>query len=477
MKLPVIIQGGMGVAISNWRLANAVARTGQLGVVSGTAMSRIFTSRLMDGDLTGNIRRALSGFSFSDTVQSILDRYFIPGGKPSGAPYKSQPVYTVQPSRFLDQLTAIANYVEVFLAKENHKGVVGINLLEKVQLPNLASLYGAMLAGVDYVLMGAGIPTQIAAILDRLANHEPVSYRLDVYDAAPEDNFRIHFDPEKIFPGISKLFGTLRRPKFLPVVSSVVLAHALIKRSEGAIDGFIVEGPTAGGHNAPPRGTMKLNTTGEPVYGEKDSVDLEKMKLFGLPFWLAGGYGHAEKLKKALNAGAEGIQVGTAFSLCEESGMADELKSKVLKQVLDKKTRIFTSPAMSPTGFPFKVAIMEGTLSERDVYESRPRICDLNFLRNIFKEKNGSVNYRCPAEPVDDYLRKRGKLEDTVGRTCLCNNLIATAGFPQHRPDGYIEPPLITSGDDLPMIREFITPDKMNYSARDVVNYLLSAKS
>jgi NAD(P)H-dependent flavin oxidoreductase YrpB (nitropropane dioxygenase family) len=52
--------------------------------------------------------------------------------------------------------------------------MVGINLLEKVQMPTLASLYGAMLAGVDVVLMGAGIPTQIAGILDKLSNHEPV---------------------------------------------------------------------------------------------------------------------------------------------------------------------------------------------------------------------------------------------------------------------------------------------------------------
>ena len=36
--LPTIIQGGMGVAVSSWRLASAVARRGQLGVVSGTAL-------------------------------------------------------------------------------------------------------------------------------------------------------------------------------------------------------------------------------------------------------------------------------------------------------------------------------------------------------------------------------------------------------------------------------------------------------
>lgn len=475
MSLPVIIQGGMGVAISDWRLASAVSKTGQLGVVSSTAISRIFTSRLMEGDLSGDIRRALSGFPLQDAVEKILDRYFIPGGKPHSSPFRSQPVYTIHPTKFLDQLTSIANYTEVVLAKEDHNGIVGINLLEKIQMSNLASLYGAMLAGVDYVLMGAGIPLQVAAILDKLVNHEPVSYRLDVQGSAPDESCRIHFDPEKIFPGISKLAGALKRPKFLPVVSSTVLAQALIKRSEGLIDGFIMEGPTAGGHNAPPRGTMKLSMGGEPVYGEKDFVDLEKMKLYGLPFWLAGGYGHPEKLKSALNAGAAGVQVGTAFSLCNESAMAGGLKRKILKQVMGKDSRVFTSPAISPTGFPFKVAIVEGTVSDPEVYKTRPRICDLSFLRSIFKDDSGNINYRCAAEPVDDYLRKGGKLEDTVGRTCLCNNLVATAGFPQIRANGYSEPPLVTSGDDLPTIRGLITPDKMNYSAADVVNYLLGA--
>lgn len=474
MKLPVIIQGGMGIAISDWRLASAVSRIGQLGVVSGTAISRIFTSRLMDGDTDGNIQRALSQFPMPDSANRILERYFISGGKPSGTPYRSQPVYTVNPSRFLDELTVIASFTEVFLAKEGHNGVVGINLLEKLQMSNLASLYGAMLAGVDYVLMGAGIPTQIAAILDKLANHEPVSYRLDVLGALPDDNYRMHFNPEKILPGITKITGALKRPKFLPIVSSTVLAHALIKRSEGVIDGFIIEGPVAGGHNAPPRGAMKLNSNFEPVYGEKDYVDLEKIKLFGLPFWLAGGYGHPEKLKDALNAGAAGIQVGTAFALCNESGMAYELKRKVLEEVLNRNIQVFTSPTISPTGFPFKVVGIDGTASSQDIYESRPRICDLGFLRIISKDSAGRVNYICAAEPIDDYVRKGGKLDDTIGRSCLCNNLIAAAGFPQIRQGGYIEPPLVTSGDELPTILELINPDKMNYSAGEVVNYLLS---
>ncbi len=472
LTLPTIIQGGMGVAISNWRLARTVSQLGQLGVVSGTGISRILASRLMDGDTSGLMRHALAKFPLAEPVQNILIRYFIPGGKALDEPYKSQPVPTLNPPKFLDEITAIANFVEVFLAKENHNGMVGINLLEKIQLPNLASLYGAMLAGVDYVLMGAGIPTQVAGILDRLANHEPVSYRLDV-EGAGSDDIRIHFDPERIFPGITKLLGKLKRPKFLPIISSTSLAQALIRRSEGTIDGFVVEGPTAGGHNAPPRGAIKLNDQGEPIYGDKDIVDLEKMKQFGLPFWLAGSYGHPKQLKRARDAGATGIQVGTAFSLCDESGMETELKKQVLQQVLMQEVQVFTSPNASPTGFPFKIANVPNTMADQDLYNSRKRICDISLLRTVFKDSEGVINYRCAAEPVEDYLAKGGKVEDTVGRTCLCNNLIATAGFPQRRKDGYVEVPIVTFGDDIGTISQFIKPGQISYTAKDVIDKLL----
>ena len=64
MKLPKIIQGGMGVAISNWTLAQAVSKRGHLGVVSGVGIGLVMVSRLIDGDKEGQIRRALSHFPF-----------------------------------------------------------------------------------------------------------------------------------------------------------------------------------------------------------------------------------------------------------------------------------------------------------------------------------------------------------------------------------------------------------------------------
>lgn len=472
MKLLEIIQGGMGVAISDWNLARSVSMQGQLGVVSGTGIHLVMIGRLMDGDLDGHVRRALSNFPFQEPVQRILDKYFNPDKKKLGPPYKRPPMWTLKPTKELNELTVISNFVEVFLAKEGHQNPVGINLLEKLQMPTMASLYGAMLAGVDFVIMGAGIPIQIPGILDKLAGHKDVSYRVDVQGSSSDDDYQIQFNPQAVFTDMVEKVQSLTRPYFLPIISSVVLAKSLIRRSTGKVDGFVVEGHIAGGHNAPPRGTMQIDENGEPIFGVKDTPDLEKIKQLGLPFWLAGGYDTPEKLQEARAAGAAGVQVGTAFAYCEESGMDDDLKRRVIEKVVTENAEVFTDPLVSPTGYPFKVVQVEGTLSDPKVYDERVRLCDVGLLRTLYKGDDEKVGYRCPAEPEDQYLKKGGEPEDLEGRGCLCNNLGASAGFPQHRKDGYIEQPLVTSGKGLPSLGKFFRPGQRSYSAKDVLDYL-----
>ncbi len=466
----------MGVAISDWNLARAVSMQGHLGIVSGTGVGPVMTSRLMKGDIGGNVRRALSNFPFQEPVRRIIDRYYVPTSETPQLPYKRPSMRTLSPPKILNELTVIANFVEVFLAKEGHKNAVGLNLLEKLQMPTMASLYGAMLAGTDFVIMGAGIPLQIPGILDKLADHRAVRYRLDMLEADSEDEFHIHFDPQAIFPGIREKMGQLRRPNFLPIISSVVLAKALIKRATGKINGFVIEAPTAGGHNAPPRGALKLDEKGEPIYGKKDEVDTEKIKQLGLPFWMAGGYDSPEMLQQALDDGAAGIQVGTAFAYCDESGMDDTIKSRVIQKVLDQEIEVHTDPNVSPTGYPFKVVQLEGTMTDPEVEHNRVRLCDVGLLRNPYKDANGKIGYRCSAEPIDQYLKKGGELEQTVGKSCLCNNLLATASYPHHRKDGYVEPPIVTSGDGLTGIAKYVKPGNDSYTAQDVLDYLTGRK-
>jgi nitronate monooxygenase len=228
----------------------------------------------------------------------------------------------------------------------------------------MASLYGAMLAGVDYVIMGAGIPMQIPGILDTFVNHGATQYRVDVVGAEKDAEYAIHFDPAALFPGLAEQVGPLPRPDFLPVVSSLTLARALKKRASGEVNGFVVELPTAGGHNAPPRGDYDLNERGEPVYTKRDDVDPSDFGKLGLPYWLAGGYGSPEGLQAALDAGAAGVQVGTAFAYCEESGMDPALTAPVIEAVLaGNAPNVLTSARVSPTGFPFKVVGVPGTAS------------------------------------------------------------------------------------------------------------------
>lgn len=470
---PLVIQGGMGANISNWLLAKTVSQMGQLGVVSGTALDLVLARRLQLGDPGGDVRRAMSRFPVPEMAHRVMDRYFIPGGKAENEPFKEVPMFSVGPPVTLQELTVTANFVEVFLAKEGHNCAVGINYLEKIQLPNLISIYGAMLAGVDYIFMGAGIPREIPGVIDRLADHNEVSLTLNVEGATGEDDFKMRFNPQDLM-GIA--LPALKRPKFVPIIASAVLAVTLAKKSNGRIDGFVIEGPAAGGHNALPRGPMRLNDRGEPIYGEKDDVNIEKIKDLGLPFWLAGSFGTVEKLQEALEIGANGIQVGTAFAFCKESGLSDDIKQKLIDGSIEGRIDIFTDPKASPTGFPLKIVRLEGTISEEKVYRSRARVCDLGYLRQLYKKKDGSIGYRCPAEPVEHYAKKEGKLEDTTGCKCLCNCLMANIGLAQRRKNGYIERPLVTAGNALNDIRNFIREGSDSYSAEDVVNSLLGIK-
>ncbi len=471
MTHPMIIQGGMGAGVSNWVLAKAVSQKGQLGVVSGTAQGEILARTLQKGDPGGHYRRALNHFPISSTAQRVLDSYYIPNGKPLDKPFKNLAKFTINPKKHLQELTVVANFAEVFLAKEGHNGLVGINLLEKVLLPNLYNLYGAMMAGVDYVIMGAGIPREIPGVIDKLTQHKEVFLKVPVEGATAEDDYRITFDPKSLF---TRPLSELKRPNFLGIISSVTLALVLAKRATGKVNGFIIEGFTAGGHNAPPRGKLSLNEKNEPVYGERDLVDYKKIKRIGLPYWLAGSYGAPEKLVEALELGAEGIQVGTAFAFCHESGFTKEIKEKVVPKALHGKAQVLTDPKASPTGYPFKVVSVEGSVSETKEYVQRPKICDMGYLRHLYKKPDGSIGYRCPSEPEARYVKKGGDPEETSGRKCLCNGLLANIDLAQQQKNNYTEPPFVTAGNDLPSISRFIKNGSFSYSAKDVIDALLS---
>jgi len=165
--------------------------------------------------------------------------------------------------------------------------------------------------------------------------------------------------------------------------------------------------------------------------------------------------------------------------------MVDDTRQEILQRLSKGDLDVYTDPVASPTGFPFKVLDVPGTLSDQQEYLARPRVCNLGYLRTAFVRPDGKVGYRCPSEPVQDFVKKGGESEATEGRKCLCNALCADAGYPQVSPkkregetENYVEQPLVTIGDDVNRCRRFMKWDeetgKWSYSAGDVIDYLLS---
>jgi NAD(P)H-dependent flavin oxidoreductase YrpB (nitropropane dioxygenase family) len=454
----------MGIFISTPKLANICSRNGALGTVSCTGAERVLVNLLQLGDVSGNCRRALAHFPFPEISEWILKKYFVEGGKPPEQKFKDVPLFSMRPSLDLVRLAIAASFALVFLAKEGHANPVSVNYLEKLQIGHIYHLTGAMLADVDYVTMGAGITLQIPGVLDAIASGGNPSYRVFV-DGSKDGTKTITFNPREFlgenFP------RELKRPGFLPIVSTDVLASLMVsKLSPRSIQGFVIETPIAGGHNAPPRKKGVFDEVGQPVYGPKDEVSFEKLRGLGIPFWIGGGFASPENLAKAKALGAVGIQAGSIFALSEDSGMDSYYRAETRRLGFRGELVVRTDATASPTGFPFKVPQLIGTLSEPALYEARTRNCSRRALQ-FPAEHNGKIIFRCAAEPIVDYLRKGGKLEDTVGARCLCNGLFSAAGLGDRD-----ELPIFTLGDDTAFLRYLMAEESDSYTATDAIAYL-----
>lgn len=457
----------MGIAVSNWELAKTVSLQGQLGVVSGTAIDNVMARRLQDGDLSGNTRRALAQFPNQEIVKKILDKYFIEGGKAPEASYVMVPKITLEQKRDAQEILIVANFVEVWLAKEGHDGLVGINFLHKIQMTTAAGVFGAMLAGVDYIIMGAGIPRELPKLIRQLAKLEVGSVPVDVIGGPAQ---LTTINPLDFVPASTKI----KKPKFLAIISVDVLGAYLARDEETRPDGFIIEHNSAGGHNAPPRGKWEFDANGEPIYGPKDIADIEKMKKLELPFWLAGTYGSPERVKDALAQGAAGVQVGTLFAISNHSGFNDKTRKQLLDKLKSNTLEVKTDVKASPTSFPIKIAKLEGHTSTTEGFAARPKLCDLGYLREPALSETGRTIYRCPSEPDDQFIKKGGAVEDIDGRKCLCNGLMSNIGLPQVRKDGYVEAPIVTLGSDIEGAKVLLKSHPDGYGADDAVTWLLS---
>jgi len=427
-----------------------------MGVVSGTALDTVLIRRLQDGDPGGDMRRALAALPIPGLAATVLKRWFQPEGRAPGEAYRLKRMPSLGMRREDVELLIAAGFVEVFLAKEGHDGWVGINLLEKIQLTTLPILLGAMLAEVDAVLMGGGIPLAIPGALDAFAELRAADLKVQAVGLPADEAYRAALDPRDFLPAS---LSRLNRPLFFPVVSSEVLAKTLLKKANGRVDGFVVEHHRAGGHNAPPRR--------DGCYGPRDECSIERMRDLDRPFWLAGGRASPEGLREALELGAAGVQLGTAFAGSEESGILPEIKAELIELHLRGELKVETDFQASPTGYPFKRVDLAANAAPEPC-----RTCDLGYLRQVYRQPSGEPGYRCPAAPVEAFLAKGGSEAETEGKRCLCNGLLATIGLGQTK-DGITLPPLLTWGEDCSFFDALLAGGRRSYRAAEVIDYLL----
>lgn len=452
-EVPRLIQAGMGVRISSSKLARETSRLGAVGVVSSVGLRHVIIEEIRSGD-----REAieLAGtFPIARYIDDLLA--FAPGGKKHTA---AVPLDHPDPSKgeLPKRLSAIAAYVEVLRSRSGHDGMVGINVMWKCSLTVLPSLYGAMLAGVDMLLCGAGVPMELPDIVSRIQNGQDLEY-LPLHGTDTNTQLSISGDRTLAQSNLSK------SPMLVPILSNFAFPKRILdvwSREYGGVKpfAFVLENHAAGGHNAPPRD--------KESYGERDDITayFEKVRDLGTPVYVAGAGSTREEYLAWREKGAYGLQVGSRFALCAESGLRDDLRNAVIAGNAQAETDVLTSSRLSSTGYPFKYVPLAGTLAEQPIYDSRRRICNKGYLlhSHVETDDDGSVkeSYVCPAMPAAQYVRLGGEAEETVARVCLCNALLAAAGLAEPG-----EPPLITLGTEGLQVTEL-------HSAREVIEEILT---
>ena len=221
--------------------------------------------------------------------------------------------------------------------------------------------YGAMLAGVDYVLMGAGIPRDIPALLDRLAIHDAVRLPVDV--AGDRRRVRRRARPAR---------AARRRPA--PAGAPGVPGDRVRARARGL----------PGARRAHPTGRVRHRGPARrrPQRAAARSADPRRPRPAGLRAprrrrprqgrrtrvcrsgWPAP-YGTPERLCRRTRGRARPVCRSARCSRCARSpGSRPTCARELLAELATGTLDVRTDAVASPTGFPFKVVQLPGTLSD-----------------------------------------------------------------------------------------------------------------
>jgi nitronate monooxygenase len=229
---------------------------------------------------------------------------------------------------------------EIQKARESTNGVLGVNIM--VALSNFAELVKTSISeGIDIIISGAGLPLNL---------------------------------PEYLSKG--------SKTKLVPIVSSGRAAKILCSKWKEQYDylpdAIVVEGPKAGGHLG-----FKRKQLEDPDFAlEKLLPDvLNEVKYFEekynttIPVIAAGGIYTGEDIKKIMDLGASGVQMGTRFVVTEECDASLKFKQTYIDS-REEDMEIIDSPV----GMPGR-AIRNEFIEKISRGEKRPVKCPYKCLR------------------------------------------------------------------------------------------------
>ena len=285
-----------------------------------------------------------------------------------------------------------AAYEEVSLSKARG-GFAGINIMCALAKDYEASVRGALDAKADAIISGAGLPMGLPGI------------------QAPKDT------------------------ALIPIVSSSRALELICKKWEKLgyrPDAVVLEGPLAGGH---------LGFKIEQVDLESNKLEnllpsvLDMAKKYGdFPIIVAGGIYTNADIRRFLDMGAKGVQMGTRFLATDESSASDEYKQAVVRSQ-DEDIIVATDPG-SPCGLPFRV-IKQSPMYVSALKRLRKPKCDKGAV--LQKDAEGKYS-KCPAKESNEHY------------FCICNGLLSSANYNRD-----VEEPLFTVGTNASRVNSIVS--------------------
>lgn len=236
---------------------------------------------------------------------------------------------------------------EIRKAREMTSGILGVNIM--VALTNFSDMVKTSIQeGIDIIFSGAGLP----------------------------------FDLPKYLTQESKT-------KLVPIVSSARAAKIICKKWTSKFnylpDGFVVEGPMAGGHLG-----FKPEQLDDPAFKLENLVQevVESVKPFEqesgekIPVIAAGGVYTGADICKYLRLGASGVQLGTRFVATHECDADPNFKQAFIDSKKDDVMVI-----KSPVGMPGK-ALRNDFLNDVEQGKRKPFKCPYHCIVTCDYEKS-----------------------------------------------------------------------------------------